>query len=152
MQKLWTFKNPLSFWFVVHYIFPNKAERRIWKRVFQENKAHQIFRKTNISYSLIRTLRCAYQGVRNVCFSENLMCFVFLKHPFWDSSFCFITVDIDTLPSYYRNSKKIYIYWKGFIASLINFRTTSVNSLETQFICIGYTCINLTIWLAILFV
>ena len=26
----------------------------------------------------------AYQGVRNVGFSENLACFVFLKHPFWD--------------------------------------------------------------------
>ena len=25
---------------------------------------------------------CAYQGVRNVCFSENLACFVFLKHSF----------------------------------------------------------------------
>ena len=25
---------------------------------------------------------CAYQGVRNVCFSEILACFAFLKHPF----------------------------------------------------------------------
>ena len=33
---------------------------------------------------------CAYQGVRNVCFLDNLACFVFLKHPFWDSLFCFI--------------------------------------------------------------
>ena len=31
----------------------------------------KIFRKTNISNSLIRTLTCAYQGVRNVSFSEN---------------------------------------------------------------------------------
>ena len=37
------------------------------------------------------TRTCAYQGVRNVCFSENLACFVFLKHPFWDSPFCLIT-------------------------------------------------------------
>ena len=28
----------------------NKAKVRISKRVFQENKARQIFRKTNISY------------------------------------------------------------------------------------------------------
>ena len=28
----------------------NKAKGRISKRVFQENKARQIFRKTNISY------------------------------------------------------------------------------------------------------
>ena len=33
---------------------------------------------------------CAYQGVRNVCFSEILVCFAFLKHPFGDSPFCLI--------------------------------------------------------------
>ena len=39
----------------------NKAKGRISKRVFQENKASLIFRKTNISYhSLIRTRACAY--------------------------------------------------------------------------------------------
>ena len=27
-------------------------------------------------------LTCAYQGVRNVGFSGNLACFVFLKYPF----------------------------------------------------------------------
>ena len=36
----------------------NKAKGRISKRVFQENKARQIFRKTNISYPLIRTRTC----------------------------------------------------------------------------------------------
>ena len=51
----------------------NKAKGRISKRLFQEN----------ISYLLIR--------IRNVRFSENLACFVFLKHPFWDSPFCLIT-------------------------------------------------------------
>ena len=70
----------------------NKAKGRISKRVFQENKARQIFRKTNISYPLIRT--CAYQGVRNVRFSENLTCFVFLKHPFWDLPFCLIVHEL----------------------------------------------------------
>ena len=34
-----------------------------------------------------------YQGVRNVCFSEILACFAFLKHPFWDSPFCLIPDD-----------------------------------------------------------
>ena len=73
------------------HIVGNKAKEWISKRVFQENKARQIFRKTNISYPLIRTRTCAYQGVRNVCFSENLTCFVFLEHPFWDLPFCLIT-------------------------------------------------------------
>ena len=31
----------------------------------------RIFRKTNISYPLIRTRTCAYQGVRNVSFLES---------------------------------------------------------------------------------
>ena len=39
-------------------IVGNKAKGRISKRIFQENKAHQIFRKTNISYPLIRTRTC----------------------------------------------------------------------------------------------
>ena len=69
----------------------NKAKGWISKWVFQE-KAPQIFRKTNISYPLTRT--CAYQGVRNVCFSENLACFVFLKHPFWNLPFCLITDEV----------------------------------------------------------
>ena len=42
----------------------NKAKGRISKPVLQENKTRKIFRK------------------KNVRFSENLACFVFLKHPF----------------------------------------------------------------------
>ena len=67
---------------IVEQVVGKKAKGRISKRVFQENKARQIFRKTNISYPLIRTRTCAYQGIRNVRFSENLVCFIFLKHPF----------------------------------------------------------------------
>ena len=63
-------------------IVGNKAKGRIWKRVFQENKARQIFRKTNISYPLMRTRTFVHQGVRNVYFSENLAWFIFLRHPF----------------------------------------------------------------------
>ena len=74
------------------YFDGNKAKGRISKRAFQGNKARQIFQKTNISYPLIPTR--TYQGVRNVRFTENLMYFVFLKHPFWDSPFCFITDDL----------------------------------------------------------
>ena len=68
----------------------NKVKGRISKRLFQENKARQIFRKTNISCPLIRTP----QRVGDVRFSKNLACFVFLKHPFWDSPFCLITDEL----------------------------------------------------------
>ena len=36
----------------LHFV-GNKAKGRISKRVFQDNKARQIFRKTNISYPLV---------------------------------------------------------------------------------------------------
>ena len=65
----------------------NKPKGQISKRMFQENKACQIFRKTNISYPLIRTRTYVYQGVRNVRFPENLAYFASSKHRFWDSSF-----------------------------------------------------------------
>ena len=29
--------------------------------------------------------------ITTIRFSENLACFVFLKHPFWDSPFCLTT-------------------------------------------------------------
>ena len=48
----------------------NKPKGQISKRMFQENKACQIFRKTNISYPLIRTRTYVYQGVRNVRFRK----------------------------------------------------------------------------------
>ena len=59
-------------------IVGNNAKGRISKRVFQENKACQIFRKMNISYPLIISTRtCAHQGVRNVRFSKfGVFCFL----------------------------------------------------------------------------
>ena len=62
--------------------------------MFQDNKTHQIFRKTNISYPLIT---CANQGLRNVRFSKNLTCFVFLKHPFLEPLFYLITYELTIL-------------------------------------------------------
>ena len=62
----------------IFLIVSNKAKGRISELVLQENKARQIFQKRNISYSLMGTRTCAHQGVRNVCFLENLACFVFL--------------------------------------------------------------------------
>ena len=59
-------------------IVGSKAKARISKRVLQENKARQFFRKTIVSYPLILTHAYAYHGLRNVCFSENLQCFAFL--------------------------------------------------------------------------
>ena len=58
----------------------NIAKARISKRRCQESKAHQIFRKMNVSYPLIRTRTCAYQGVRSLFF-EKFGVFCFLETP-----------------------------------------------------------------------
>ena len=98
LQKISSLSLKILFYFV-----NNKPKGRISKQVFPENKASQIFRKTNISYPLIRTRTCVYQGVRNVRFLENLACFIFSKHPFWDSPFCLIIDDLSNWDSDYTN-------------------------------------------------
>ena len=80
LDKRYFGESKVAYW----YIFCDLNCLGCWdssdfsKRFLQENKARQIFQKTNISDPLIRTRACAYQGIRNVSFSENLACFVFL--------------------------------------------------------------------------
>ena len=47
----------ISLKWVNEQFFGHKGKGQISKRVLHENRARQIFRKTNISYSLIRTFR-----------------------------------------------------------------------------------------------
>ena len=61
----------------------------------------QIFLTAWYEHIRVRTRTYAYQGVRIVPFSENLACFVFLRHRFWDSPFCFI-VDDNTISKVFR--------------------------------------------------
>ena len=70
-------------------------------------------------YAHVRT--CAYQGVRNVRFSENLAYFVFLKHPFWDSLFCLITNIVWQLRS--EESFRFRLIVKIRIFSASNYKT-----------------------------
>ena len=52
-------------------IVGNKAKVQISKQVFQEGKAHQIFRKTNISYPL-RNLYLRNKGAVDVLISVKI--------------------------------------------------------------------------------
>ena len=88
------------------------SEKRTFLTLWYLHAARQIFRKANSSYPLIRTRTCTYQGV-NVRFSENLACFVFLKHPFWDSPFCLITDEF----SHYR----IFTRTRNFLIEMYNY-------------------------------
>ena len=61
---------------------------------------------------------CAYQEVRNVRFLEYLGCFVFLKHPFWDSLFFPYYRRINALSSFSNNGVTLAILiWSGKIPS-----------------------------------
>ena len=44
---------------------------KLFQKHIKDAYLHKIFRKSNISYPLVRTRTSAYQGVRNVTFSEN---------------------------------------------------------------------------------
>ena len=54
-ENLRKLKNSNNFNIILDVFVGNKDKGRISKRVFQESKARQNFRKTNISYFLIRT-------------------------------------------------------------------------------------------------
>ena len=74
---------------------------------FVSNKATEqngCFKKTKLA-------KPAYQGVRNIGFSENLVCFVFLKYTFWDLPFCLFTEEFWCLDgcSSFRNKYALKI-------------------------------------------
>ena len=78
----------------IHQFIGNKAKGWISKWVFQENKAHQISwkKKKHFWPPDMHTYIGGRIKIGNLFFfSENLVCFVFLKHSFWDSPFCCIT-------------------------------------------------------------
>ena len=62
---------------------------RFTRHVSRKQSTTNFPKKTNIPYPLIRTCTCAYHGVRNVYFSENLAYFVFLGHPFCISPYSY---------------------------------------------------------------
>ena len=73
-------------------VIRQKGESQI--ECFKLTKHAKFSEKRTFLAPLVRTRTCAYQGVRNVLFLENLACFVFLIHPFWDLPFCHITDEL----------------------------------------------------------
>ena len=93
----------------------SKAKGRISKRVFQENKARQIFRKTSISYP--RT--CACRGVRNVCFLK-------IWRALFSWNTCFLRFAL--LP-YYRRIFNFHIFplMSSFLAPKVSIKLEKIN-------------------------
>ena len=105
--EIWTkmkIKRETEVSFLVQFV-GNKAKERISKRVFQENKARQIFRKINISYPLIRARTCVSGGKKCLFFGKfGVLCF--LETPI---------LRFALLPYYrwaiYRNFTKLSLFW-----------------------------------------
>ena len=91
--------RPLKFACLVKFIIPvNSTIASITKTIGiyvhlknEKNTSSVIREKGCVSVCISGFYACAYQRVRNVRFLENLACFVFLKHPFWDSPFWLIS-------------------------------------------------------------
>ena len=91
--------RPLKFACLVKFIIPvNSTIASITKTIGiyvhlknEKNTSSVIREKGCVSVCISGFYACAYQRIRNVRFLENLACFVFLKHPFWDSPFWLIS-------------------------------------------------------------
>ena len=103
--ELWGQGSGNTMIFIGEYV-GSKAKGRNSKGVFQENKARQIFRKTNISYPLIRTRMCAQQG------GGSKKCLFFGKF----GMLCFPETPVlrFVLLPYYRRFQMIFRLFKFF--------------------------------------
>ena len=61
------------------------------------------------------------QGVRNIRFSENLVCFVFLLPPFWDSHFYLITDDLTYSTSIFKTWLFLFVLLNFWICLCVSF-------------------------------
>ena len=57
------------------------SNNKLFDNVMLSEFNNEVIRQKG-KYVSRKQIMCAYQMVRNVRFSENLACFVFLKHPF----------------------------------------------------------------------
>ena len=99
-------KNNLTYFSLSVRNQDEKGQREYSLVIRQKGKSqNECFKKTkHARFSEKRTFLTPWyahvggriRGVRNVRFSENLACFVFLKHPFWDSPFCLNTDEISS--------------------------------------------------------
>ena len=76
------------------------------------------------------TRTCAYQGVRNNRFLENLAYVVFLEHPFWDSPFYLITDELQIFDKKEHCIFEVYIFF--YIAKTITNFLFCINRLYLQ--------------------
>ena len=97
----WMYGRDMNGWLLLNYdkimlsssevilkFVGNKAKKANLKTGVSRKQSTPNFPKNEHFLPLEHFLRtCAYHGVRNVRFLENLVCFIFLKHPFRDSTF-----------------------------------------------------------------
>ena len=98
-----------------------------------------MFRKTNISYPLIRTPTCAYQGVRNVSFSEN---FAYVLHEWtilWKKSSNYVFLFLQCFSNPFSNQFSHFILhentrkpWLSYLFTGYKMGKINKNELKTE--------------------
>ena len=76
----------------------------------------------------------------NVCFSKNLACFVFLKHPFWDSPFCLITDDFNHNLNAAMSISFLYLTFWEILRNLFHWTLYSFKTNKTAKALISFIC------------
>ena len=86
----------------------------------------KIFQKTNISYPLIRTRTCVYQGLRNVSFSEN---FAYVLNGRFPAYIIFLACTFKTLVFKHPSKRNKRVFGQVFFREIaVIFRNMSFNS------------------------
>ena len=106
LQAFMCFAQHLRMSFSERQFVGYKAKGRISERGFQENKTCQIFRKTNISYPLIRTTYL-FTGGKKCSFFEKFGMFCFLETSVLKFALCFITNEL--LSEFHQVVKNMYL-------------------------------------------
>ena len=109
----------LSTCLILNFIKPefvgDKVKKVNLKAGVKRKQSTPNFRKTSISSPLIHISLCVYQGVRNIRFSENLACFVFvLNFAFSSTNYSNQRPLILPTPSLFYSLKRVLmtISWK----------------------------------------
>ena len=99
------------------YFDGNKTKGRISTRCFKKTNHTKFSKKRAFLIPWYAHVRVRIRGQEMFVFSENLACFIFLKHPFWYSPFYLITDDLTNLLSI---GWRLAIIISGFLTYITN--------------------------------
>ena len=150
-----SYSGPIQIWWKLNALV-TRQKGKSQNGCFKRTKHVKIVRKTNISYSLIRTRTFAYQGVRNVCFGGNFGVLCSLETPVFRFALlpyhrrmntskdvnCFPFQSLNMLPFYIR-FKRLKLTYYSLLSNISEYslKTATLPS----FLIFSFIC-RFTIW------